>query len=72
MVLTKGVSVLDEVKEKGCPARERESSNHIHFPVELTTAVEHFNVPVQTVQKKQKKKLLHIMKSLFMVSNQHE
>ncbi len=58
--------------KKKVALQERESSNHIHFPVELTTAVEHFNVPVQTVQKKQKKKLLHIMKSLFMVSNQHE
>ncbi len=50
--LTKGVSVLDEVKDKGCPARERESLIHIHFPIELTAAVEHFYVPFQTVQKK--------------------
>ncbi len=68
MELTKGVSVLDEVKDKGCPARERESLIHIHFPVELTAAVEHFYVPFQTVQKK---KLLDIMKSLFMVSYKH-
>lgn len=28
MALTEGVSVLGEVKEKGCPAREREFRPH--------------------------------------------
>ncbi len=32
--------------------QERESLIHIHFPIELTAEVEHFYVPVQTVQKK--------------------